>query len=210
MVRVEADYRVHRTRTARSGCSTCSTGRRQLVLQHSHVRPRTWDAPCAQLQRHGRATPSAGARDHLARRDTAFAAVSRAPFPLLAAVAVGPWLDVPLVLVGGQHLQLRLPRHARPGRRARVSYNFRDADELAASGVSTWMLDYVGEQPGISAFLREGDDVFHTYATYGRGVEAMMHAYDLLDLTALGRQEDWEQPAGARRSSTRRPPGFMA
>jgi predicted dithiol-disulfide oxidoreductase (DUF899 family) len=56
-----------------------------------------------------------------------------------------------------------------------VSYNFRDADELAASGFDR-MLDDVGEQPGISAFLRDGDDVFHTDAAYGRGVEAMMHA----------------------------------
>lgn len=36
----------------------------------------------------------------------------------------------------------------------------------------------------------------HTYAAYGRGVEVMMHAYRLLDITALGRHEDWEEPKG--------------
>jgi predicted dithiol-disulfide oxidoreductase (DUF899 family) len=90
-----------------------------------------------------------------------------------------------------------------------VSYNFRDADELAASGFDR-MLDDVGEQPGISAFLRDGDDVFHTDAAYGRGVEAMMHAYHLLDLTALGRQEDWEEPGGRAPVAHEADPGFRS
>ncbi len=52
------------------------------------------------------------------------------------------------------------------------------------------------EAPGVSAFLRVGDRVFHTYSTYTRGSELLMGTYNWLDLTALGRQEDWEQPAG--------------
>ena len=50
--------------------------------------------------------------------------------------------------------------------------------------------------PGISAFLRVGDDVFHTYSTYGRGIEGFHNGNDYLDLTALGRQEEWEEPQG--------------
>ena len=50
------------------------------------------------------------------------------------------------------------------------------------------------EVPGISCFLRDGDDVFHTYSTYGRGTDILGSAYSMLDLTALGRQEDWEEP----------------
>jgi predicted dithiol-disulfide oxidoreductase (DUF899 family) len=38
--------------------------------------------------------------------------------------------------------------------------------------------------------------VFHTYSTYARGDEGLGDAYSLLDLTALGRQEDWEEPKG--------------
>ncbi|MDT4914149.1 MAG: hypothetical protein QOC66_3277 [Pseudonocardiales bacterium] len=49
---------------------------------------------------------------------------------------------------------------------------------------------------GHQLLLRNGDDVFHTYSTFGRGVEVMMPAYPLLDLTALGRQEEWEEPEG--------------
>jgi predicted dithiol-disulfide oxidoreductase (DUF899 family) len=48
----------------------------------------------------------------------------------------------------------------------------------------------------VSCFLREGQDVFHTYSTYGRGTEGTVAAYVLLDMTALGRQEDWEEPKG--------------
>jgi predicted dithiol-disulfide oxidoreductase (DUF899 family) len=47
-----------------------------------------------------------------------------------------------------------------------------------------------------SAFLRDGDRVFHTYSTYGRGTEQVGGTHYYLDLTALGRQEDWEEPAG--------------
>ena len=44
--------------------------------------------------------------------------------------------------------------------------------------------------PGLSCFLREGDRVYHTYSTYGRGLEWPGGTYYYLDLTALGRQED--------------------
>ena len=47
------------------------------------------------------------------------------------------------------------------------------------------------EMPGVSAFYKDdAGEVFHTYSTYGRGVEVMMHTYRLLDLTAKGRDED--------------------
>jgi predicted dithiol-disulfide oxidoreductase (DUF899 family) len=46
------------------------------------------------------------------------------------------------------------------------------------------------EAPGISVFYRDdADDVFHTYSTFGRGVEVMMGAYPLMDLVPLGRGE---------------------
>ena len=48
----------------------------------------------------------------------------------------------------------------------------------------------------MSVFLRDGDKVFHTYSTYARGTEPIGGAYHYLDLTALGRQEDWEEPRG--------------
>jgi predicted dithiol-disulfide oxidoreductase (DUF899 family) len=41
-------------------------------------------------------------------------------------------------------------------------------------------------------YLRDGDRVFETYWTTGRGVEAMDYSYALMDLTVYGRQEPWE------------------
>jgi predicted dithiol-disulfide oxidoreductase (DUF899 family) len=46
---------------------------------------------------------------------------------------------------------------------------------------------------GLSVFLRDGDDVFRTYFTTNRGVEALGSVWTLLDLTPLGRQEEWEE-----------------
>ena len=44
--------------------------------------------------------------------------------------------------------------------------------------------------PGISVFYKDdAGEVFHTYSTYGRGVEVMMGTYNLLDLTPKGRDE---------------------
>lgn len=46
------------------------------------------------------------------------------------------------------------------------------------------------EAPGVSVFYKDdAGNVFHTYSTYGRGVEVMMGAYNLLDLTPKGRDE---------------------
>jgi predicted dithiol-disulfide oxidoreductase (DUF899 family) len=54
-----------------------------------------------------------------------------------------------------------------------------------------------GETFGLSAFLRDGDDVYRTYFTTARGVEALGSVWTFLDLTPLGRQENWEEsPAG--------------
>jgi predicted dithiol-disulfide oxidoreductase (DUF899 family) len=52
-----------------------------------------------------------------------------------------------------------------------------------------------GRQVGLFhlvCYVRDGDRVFETYWTTGRGVEAMDHSYPLMDLTVYGRQETWE------------------
>ena len=50
----------------------------------------------------------------------------------------------------------------------------------------------VGEWHGTNAFLREGDDVFRTYFIHDRGDEALGTTWSHLDMTAFGRQEEWE------------------
>ena len=44
----------------------------------------------------------------------------------------------------------------------------------------------------LRCYLRVGDQVFETYETKWRGIEAMMPTLQLLDLTPYGRQETWE------------------
>ena len=50
----------------------------------------------------------------------------------------------------------------------------------------------VDEWHGTNAFIRDGDTVFRTYFINNRGDEAMGSTWSYLDLTALGRQEEWE------------------
>ena len=84
---------------------------------------------------------------------------------------------------------------------APVVLHFRTVDELTEAGTpwtgGPWTPDMNdSELPGISTFLRVGDEVFHTYSTFGRGIEEFHNGYPWLDLTALGRQEEWEEPKG--------------
>jgi predicted dithiol-disulfide oxidoreductase (DUF899 family) len=46
------------------------------------------------------------------------------------------------------------------------------------------------EREGVSAFIRDGGDLFHTYSAYQRGIDILNTAYNYLDLTAIGRDED--------------------
>ena len=85
----------------------------------------------------------------------------------------------------------------------------RGADQQTAAG-QAWLIDYVGEARSQVPFLRTGDEIFHTYATYGRGVEVMMHAYRLVDTTALGRREEWEEPKGRVPTAQAADPSFTS
>jgi predicted dithiol-disulfide oxidoreductase (DUF899 family) len=51
----------------------------------------------------------------------------------------------------------------------------------------------VGEGFGVSVFLREGNDVYRTYFTTGRGGDQLIGTLRFLDLTPFGRQEAWEE-----------------
>jgi predicted dithiol-disulfide oxidoreductase (DUF899 family) len=54
-----------------------------------------------------------------------------------------------------------------------------------------------GEGFGLNVFLRDGDEVYRTYHTNGRGVDILLFDDNIFDLTPYGRQETWEDsPAG--------------
>jgi predicted dithiol-disulfide oxidoreductase (DUF899 family) len=151
-----------------------------------------WDEPCSSCSAMADAMTE-HIRTQLRARNTNYVAVSRAPYPKLQQTAARREWTFPWFSSNGSDFNYDFHVSLDPAV-APSSYNYRDAGELADSGFD-WLAEYVGEQPGISCFLRDGDAVFHTYSTFGRGVEAMMPAYPLLDLTALGRQEPWEEPA---------------
>jgi predicted dithiol-disulfide oxidoreductase (DUF899 family) len=204
MVRVEKDYRFTGP-DGDVGLLDLFDGHDQLVLQHFMFDP-AWDSGCTSCTAMADDL-SDGARAHLASRSTAFAAVSRAPYPKLAEYKSTRGWSFPWFSSYGSDFNYDFHVSLDPSITP-TSYNFRSGDEFAAAG-EEWLIDYVGEQPGVSAFLREGDEIFHTYAVYSRGVEVMMHAYRLLDITALGRQEGWEEPKGRAPVAYRTHPGFL-
>ena len=64
--------------------------------------------------------------------------------------------------------------------------------------------------PALSCFLRDDGRVFHTYSQFARGAEQTGGSYYFLDLTALGRQEDWEEPKGRADSARAAQPDFAS
>ncbi len=191
MVRVETDYRFAGP-DGEVGLRDLFAGRRQLVVQHFMFGP-DWDAGCPGCTA-GADDISDGMLRHLAARDTTFVAVARAPYPKLAAYQREHGWTFGFYSSFGSSFNydfhVTLDESVAP-----VMFNYRDAEELKQAG-KAWLTEEPTEQSGFSCFLRDGDEVFHTYSTFGRGTEEFGGAYNVLDLTALGRQEDWEQPAG--------------
>src|SRR5260221_145428 len=66
------------------------------------------------------------------------------------------------------------------------------------------------DMPGRSCFLQVDGRVFHTYSQYARGLESTGGSYYFLDLMALGRQEEWEEPKGRSASARTATPDFAS
>lgn len=191
MVRIATDYRFTGPQDE-VGLRDLFEDRRQLVLQHFMFDP-AWEAGCPGCTA-GADDISPGLIRHLAARDTTFVAVSRAPYPKIAAFTADR--DWPFTFYSSYGSPFNYDFHVSLDEAITpIMFNYRDADQLKQAGMS-WVTESPMEQPGISCFLRDGDEIFHTYSTYGRGSEEFGGAYHVLDLTALGRQETWEKPTG--------------
>jgi predicted dithiol-disulfide oxidoreductase (DUF899 family) len=160
-------------------------GRRQLVVQHIMFGP-GWGRCCAGCAFQA---DSVGHLAHLHARDTTFAAVSRAPYPELAAFRQRMGWTFPWYSSAGSTFNydfgVSLDERIAP-----VDWNYRSADELRQAGLGA--LAEAEELNGVSVFLQRDGQVLHTYSTYGRGVEPLLGTYALLDLTPLGRGEGWD------------------
>ncbi len=104
---------------------------------------------------------SVGELAHMWARDTSFVMVSRAPLADFQAFK--------------KRMGWTLPWYSSYG--SDFNYDYEVSTEN-------------GESPGVSAFYRDGDEVFHTYSIYDRGGEIFKNFYNYLDITHLGRQED--------------------
>ena len=89
-------------------------------------------------------------------------------------------------------------------------YNFSTKAESEAMGSDFFASDQPFEMPGRSCFLQAGGRVFHTYSQYARGLESTGGSYYFLDLTALGRQDEWEEPKGRSESARSATPDFAS
>jgi predicted dithiol-disulfide oxidoreductase (DUF899 family) len=185
MVRIEREY-VLEGPAGKVSLTGLFGDSRQLIVQHVMFGP-DWDAACPGCTA-GIDEISDGILAHLRSRDTAFALVSRAPLDKLEKYrAVKGW-TVPWYSSYNTDFNYDFQATLDKDRQQLV-YNFRDEPDLLADEDST-------EVPGLSCFLRDGDQIFHTYSAWARGTEYLGGTYTLLDLTALGRQEDWEEPKG--------------
>ena len=162
-------------------------GKRQLIVQHVMFGP-DWDKPCPGCSA-AIDELSPGVLEHVASRDTAFVLASRAPYDKLAtAAAERGWAVAPWYSTHGSDFNYDY-QVSLDADRGQAEYNYRAEPSLLDG-------DRSAEMPGYSCFLREGDEIFHTYSAFARGTEYVGNAYTYLGMTALGRQEDWEEPKG--------------
>ncbi|MBA3544351.1 MAG: DUF899 domain-containing protein [Chthoniobacterales bacterium] len=167
MVRIEKDYKFEGP-NGKVRLADLFGGRRQLLLYHFMFAPDVDGWPNAGCPGCSMVVDQIAHLAHFHARNTSFVLVSRGPLAKLKAYQ--------------KRMGWQIPWYSSAG-----------SDFNQDFGVTT----RDGETFGLSVFLREGDEVFHTYFTDGRGVEALGPVWTFLDLTPLGRQEKWEDsPAG--------------
>jgi predicted dithiol-disulfide oxidoreductase (DUF899 family) len=138
-------------------------GRRQLIVYHFMFAPGVAGWPDAGCDGCSMVVDNIGHLAHLHARNTSLVLVSRAPL-----AKIEPYRE---------RMGWTVPWFSSSGSDFNVDFGL-TTDE--------------GEIFGLSVFLCDDDRVFRTYFTSGRGVEALGSNWTFLDLTPLGRQEDWE------------------
>ncbi len=205
MVEIDKDYAFEGP-DGTVGLPDLFDGRRQLIVYHFMYDPE-WDEGCSSCSA-GTDELSPGFFEHLHIRDTSYAMVSRAPLAKLEAWKAKKGWDVPWYSSFGSDFNydfgVTLDESVAP-----IVYNFLTRAEWEARG-EDWFDEQPMEMPGRSCFLQVDGRVFHTYSQYARGLEMTGGSYYFLDLTALGRQEDWEEPRGRADSARAAQPDFSS
>jgi predicted dithiol-disulfide oxidoreductase (DUF899 family) len=173
--------------------------RSQLIVGHFMFDPR-WDDGCSSCSA-GADEVADGFLEHLHTRDTTLAYVSRAPLAKIEDYKRRRGWTFPWYSSYGSDFNYDFGVTLDASRGA-TSYNYRHADVPEA--------DQPMEMPGLSVFLHVDGRVFHTYSNFARGAEMTGGSYYFLDLTPLGRQEEWEEPKGRAADVRRARPDFAA
>jgi len=129
---------------------------------------------------------------HLINHDVMFVAVSRAPYPEIAAYHERMGWKFKWVSSNGSDFNFD------------YHVSFTEADKARGTALYNFELhDYMSdEMPGYSVFYRdEAGDIFHTYSVFARGTEQIGGVYGFLDMTPKGRNEP---PGGNLTSWVRR------
>ena len=201
-VKVEKDYRFD-TADGEKSLAELFDGRSQLLVYHFMFGP-SYETGCPINS--SIADSLDGVVPHLNARDVTMILVSQAPIQRLRAYQRRMEWSIPWASASpgdfnvdmGFSQSLEESREAvekveLPAQELDGAYPPVVASNAAASG--TDIAGYLTESPGFSAFVREGDDVYHAYSTTWRGLEFVMTYYPILDRAPKGRNEgedDWQ------------------
>jgi predicted dithiol-disulfide oxidoreductase (DUF899 family) len=182
-VKVEKDY-VFSGPKGRQKLADLFAGRSQLVVYHFMFAPGDGEGcpHCSFWADH-----FDGPVAHLNQRDTALVVVSRAPWGKLKAFRKRMGWRFPWVSSNGSDFNYDFhvsftPREVRAGP---IGYNYKSMRMPAG----------LNDLPGLSAFYRDSTGaIFHTYSAYSRGIDPINNTYNIVDLTAKGRDENPERP----------------
>ena len=150
----------------------------QLIVYHFMLGP-GWEAGCPSCSLI--ADHFDGAAIHLAQRDVAFVVVSRAPLPEIEKFKARMGWKFKWVSSFGSDFNHDYQVSVSPQEKAagKVHVQLRDDEKFPSE-----------ERPGASVFFKNAaGEVFHTYSTYGRGLDILIGAYNLIDLAPKGRDE---------------------
>lgn len=117
---------------------------------------------------------------HLANRGVTFVAVSRAPLEEINAYKRRMGWNFDWVSSNGSDFNFDFG----------VSFEKEDINAGKASYNYSPVTGIGEEMPGASFFYKDGDAIYHTYSTYGRGLDILIGTYNWLDLAPNGRDED--------------------
>jgi predicted dithiol-disulfide oxidoreductase (DUF899 family) len=201
-VRVEKDYRFE-TDDGEKGLAELFDGRSQLLVYHFMFGP-SYEAGCPVNS--SIADSIDGVVPHLLARDATLLLVSQAPLEKLQRYKRRMGWHIPWVSSspGDFNFDLGFSQTEERSREAveqirlpsrTLEDRFPAIVEQNARATGTDAVGYLTESPGFSAFVREGDDVYHAYSTTWRGLEFVMTYYPILDHAPKGRgegEEDWQ------------------